>query len=121
MDIAQLLLQPNQGLENVEAARELQLRQAARPGGKDEELKAAAKQFESIFVHQILKQMQETVEESSFDPEDSSNEQVHGLYCTFLADAVSEQGGLGLWEKIYEQLKQTQASDAGGENVNARV
>ena len=76
-----------------------------------EQLKTVAKGFESIFINQILKQMQETIKNASFDPDDSSNEQVHSLYCTFLADSVSQSGGFGLWEKIYEQM-----ADAAGLN-----
>lgn len=122
MDIAQLLSQPvSSGLDAVEAARESQRRQAAGAVGKNEELKAVAQQFEGIFIQQILKQMQETIQESSFDPEDSSNDQVHSLYCTFLTDAVSERGGLGLWETIYEQMSRMQATDDGGQTVDASV
>ena len=76
-----------------------------------EQLKEVAKGFESIFINQILKQMQETIKNASFDPDDSSNEQVHGLYCTFLSDSVSQSGGFGLWETIYEQM-----ADAAGLN-----
>ena len=81
-----------------------------------EQLKTVAKGFESIFVKQILKQMQETIKEASFDPDDSSNEQVHSLYCTFLADSVSQNGGFGLWENIYEQM-----ADAAGLNTGTQT
>ncbi len=113
MNIDQLSVQSpmDQGTQTLAAVRELKASQAESSGRKDEELRAVARQFESIFINQVLKQMQETIQESSFDPEDSSNEQVHGMYCTFLADAVSERGGVGLWEKIYEQLKNSQAPD----------
>jgi flagellar protein FlgJ len=113
MDIAQLAVQSpiDRQSEALAEARELKASQTVLSGRKDEELKAVARQFESIFINQVLKQMQETIQESSFDPEDSSNEQVHGMYCTFLADAVSERGGVGLWEKIYEQLKNSQTPD----------
>ena len=80
-----------------------------------EQLKEVAKGFESIFINQILKQMQDTIKNASFDPDDSSNEQVHGLYCTFLADSVSQSGGFGLWEKIYEQM-----ADSAGLETNSQ-
>jgi flagellar protein FlgJ len=123
MDISQLLSpsQAGQGYETLQISREADLQNAAQSCGKDEQLKAAAKQFEAVFVNQILKQMQDTIQEASFDPEDSSNQQVHGMYCTFLADAVSERGGFGLWETIYEQLSQQQASAGGAETVDAKV
>ena len=81
-----------------------------------EQLKTVAKGFESIFVKQILNQMQETIKEASFDPDDSSNEQVHSLYCTFLADSVSQNGGFGLWENIYEKM-----ADAAGLNTGPQA
>jgi flagellar protein FlgJ len=75
---------------------------------KLEQLRAAAKHFEGIFIHQILKQMQETIENASFDPEDNAGKQVHSMYSTFMADAISQQGGFGMWEQIYDQLLQSQ-------------
>ena len=84
-------------------------------GAAAEQLKTVAKGFESIFINQILKQMQETIKNSSFDPDDSSNEQVHSLYCTFLADSVSQSGGFGLWEKIYEQMADAAGLDSGSQ------
>jgi len=123
MDISQLLSpsQAGQGLEALNSARQAALRTAIEPGGKDEELKAAARQFEAVFVNQILKQMQETIQEASFDPEDSSGAQVHGMYCTFLADAVSERGGFGLWETIYEQLSRLQGEAGSALTLDAKV
>lgn len=77
-------------------------------GRKLEQLEAAAKNFEGIFVQQILKQMQETIENASFDPDDNAGKQVHSMYTTFMADAISQQGGFGMWEQIYDQLVQTE-------------
>ena len=87
----------------------------------DEQLKTVAKGFESIFVKQILKQMQETIKNASFDPDDSSNEQVHSLYCTFLADSVSQNGGFGLWETIYEQMADTAGLNSGSQVVTNQL
>jgi Rod binding domain-containing protein len=86
-----------------------------------EQLKTVAKGFESIFINQILKQMQETIKNASFDPDDSSNEQVHGLYCTFLADSVSQNGGFGLWKKIYEQMADAAGLDSGSQTVISQL
>ena len=86
-----------------------------------EQLKTVAKGFESIFINQILKQMQETIKNSSFDPDDSSNEQVHSLYCTFLADSVSQNGGFGLWEKIYEQMADAAGLDPGSQAAMSQL
>jgi Rod binding domain-containing protein len=116
MKIDPLLSNPDfmNGLESMDAS----LSVAKSNGLADEaqKLKTVAKGFESIFINQILKQMQETIKNASFDPDDSSNEQVHSMYCTFLADSVSQNGGFGLWEKIYEQM-----ADAAGLNPNSQA
>ncbi|MHC5100343.1 MAG: hypothetical protein ACYSOG_00730 [Planctomycetota bacterium] len=57
------------------------------------------------------------IKNASFDPDDSSNEQVHSLYCTFLADSVSQSGGFGLWETIYEQMADTAGLNSGSQAV----
>ena len=93
----------------------------AKGNGAAEQLKTVAKGFESIFINQILKQMQETIKNSSFDPDDSSNEQVHSLYCTFLADSVSQNGGFGLWEKIYEQMADAAGLNSGSQAATNRL
>lgn len=102
MDISKLL--SNQGIGFPEISGDTNVLDSIKTASQHEELKAAAKKFEGVFVRQILKQMQETIENASFDPEDSSNQQIHGMYCNFLGDMISQQGGFGLWEKIYEQM-----------------
>ena len=121
MKIDPLLTSPTltNGLESMDGSRF-----AAK--GNDtvaaaEQLKTVAKGFESIFINQILKQMQETIKNSSFDPDDSSNEQVHSLYCTFLADSVSQNGGFGLWEKIYEQMADAAGLDSGSQTAMSQL
>ncbi len=116
MKIDPLLSNPAfmKGLELMDSSQSVANAKDATTGA--EQLKTVAKGFESIFINQILKQMQETIKNASFDPDDSSNEQVHSLYCTFLADSVSQSGGFGLWEKIYEQI-----ADAAGLNTSQQT
>lgn len=76
-----------------------------------EQLRSTAQQFETIFLHQILKQMKETVEYSSLDEEDESGEQFQSLYWSFMADNIGSQGGLGFWKTIYNDLATAQGID----------
>lgn len=79
--------------------------------GKKEpdQLEKIAKDFEGLFVHQILKQMKDTVAElEPEDEEDSSGEQIKSMYWTFMADAITKQGGFGFWKQIYQQMEQSQ-------------
>lgn len=81
-------------------------------------LEDAAKRFEGLLMHQLLKQMKETAEQ--LEPEEdeesgdkSSGEHIKSMFWTFLGDAVTQQGGVGLWEKIYDQM----ASQAGSGKI----
>ena len=69
---------------------------------EDEKRKEVARNFEGIFLHQILDKMKDTIPES--DLEDSSSKQIKSMYWSFMSDALAEQGGFGLWEKIYETM-----------------
>ena len=102
MDISQLISKQGIGYSDITGANSVS--SSVEDVSQHDELKTAAKKFEAVFVRQILKQMQETIENTSFDPEDSANQQVHGMYCTYLGDMIAQQGGFGLWEKIYEQM-----------------
>ncbi|NLW83481.1 MAG: hypothetical protein GXY41_03605 [Phycisphaerae bacterium] len=91
-----------------------------------EQLRSTAQQFETIFLHQILKQMKESVDYGSFDEEDESGEQIQSLYWSFMADNIGSQGGLGFWKTIYNDLATAQGIDprkypAEGGQLDQRV
>lgn len=101
----------------VEAVRGLQ---GGDRSADPQRLEDAAKRFEGLFVQQILKQMKETAEQ--LEPEDdedaadkASGEHIKSMFWTFLGDVVTEQGGFGLWEKIYDQMASQTES---GKTVN---
>ena len=68
----------------------------------DERKKKVAKDFEAIFIRELLDKMKETIPES--DLEDPSSKQIKNMYWSFMGDAIAEKGGFGLWEKIYEAM-----------------
>lgn len=75
----------------------------------EDELLEACKEFEAYFLEQIFKEMQKTVD--CFKTEESSNSE-NGLVDYFkdnalqeLAATSTETQGLGLAQKLYEQMK----------------
>ncbi len=108
MDITELLLHrpavsPDQGAP---------ARHAIYAEARDaEQLRDAARQFETVLLHQIVKQMSETVNYTSLDEDDDTGQQIQGMYWTFMAEAMGEQGGLGFWKTIYDDLAQIQGID----------
>ncbi len=75
----------------------------------DEQRKKVAKDFEGIFVRQLMDKMKDTIPES--DMEDSSSKEIKSMYWSFLGDAVTAKGGLGLWENIYATMRQSAGLD----------
>lgn len=109
MDISKLLVNRMMGDEKVE-----RLQQTARRFGEsnidfeDENRKKVAKDFESIFVHQILNSMKSTIPESDFA--DASSHQIQSMYWSFLSEALSNEGGFGLWKDIYNSMPENSNS-----------
>lgn len=85
----------------------------------EEKKKQVAKDFESILIHQLLEKMKDTIPKS--DLEDSSSEQIKSMYWSFMAQAVADKGGFGLWEKIYEAMPKNGEEQVNQQNLDASV
>jgi Rod binding domain-containing protein len=83
---------------------------------EEEKKKKVARDFESIFIHQILDKMKDTIPKS--DLEDSSSEQIKSMYWSFMAQAVADKGGFGLWEKIYEDMPKNIGEQINQQNLD---
>jgi len=85
--------------------------------GKDVE--KVAKDFESVLLDQVLQQMKATIPESGLE-EDSANQQVQGIFYSYLAQDVASKGGVGLWKQLARQIKSaTEAHQASPSPMNA--
>lgn len=68
------------------------------------QIQEISRQFETLLLHQVIKQMQETVEYSALDEDDEGGQQIFSLYGMFLADAIGQQGGVGFAPCMAEYL-----------------
>ncbi len=67
-----------------------------------EKLQKAARDFEAVFLHQVLNVMKDSVPDEESD--DSTGEQIQGMYWSFMAQAIGDEGGLGLWKDIHSAI-----------------
>jgi len=109
MEISQLLfhkpvVEPVEGLAQTDTGAGDQARTA-------EQLRSVARQFETVFLHEIVKQMKETVDYTSLDEEDGTGEQIQSMYWSFMTDTMGQQGGVGYWKEIYEKIAGDQGID----------
>lgn len=80
------------------------------PSQRDQEMLESAKAFEAVFIAQMLSQTglgEALSTESGFGGEAFS-----GFLVEQYANRLVEQGGFGLAEKIYQQLRQQSVSNA---------
>ena len=96
---------------------ESQARQAARPAStqRDPKLWKVSRQFEAIFVQQMLDEMQKSVPHSGFMPNGFA-EQVHtSMFDQAVAGSISKNADLGIASAIYRQLDRIQHPQARAE------
>ncbi len=79
---------------------------AANPQSPATEKKEqVAHDFESVLLTRLFDQVQQSMGKWDLE-EDGTSQQVQGLFWFYLAREVADQGGVGLWKDVYQQLQQ---------------
>ena len=92
-------------LPQMDKSRLTQLKSQANLGRNqtNEELMSVSRQFESIFVHQLLKSMRSTVQKSGlFDSH--ATRMYESMHDQELANLMSEKRSIGLADIVYKDL-----------------
>lgn len=72
------------------------------------QLKKAAEQFESYFLHQMLAEMRKTVPKDTVLPDSDNRQSIFtDMLDQSMADTLSRRGDLGIARQMYDQLKGT--------------
>jgi flagellar protein FlgJ len=82
----------------------------------DEEIKDLAMQFESIFIHQMIKEMRKSIHKSDL-LNSFSLEMYESMMDEEIAKEMSKQKGIGLGDVLYRQLSKINNPDAESEKV----
>jgi hypothetical protein len=75
-------------------------------GHTDDQLRKVSKDFESIFLRMIFKQMRSSVERSSLLGNSRAMEFFETLRDEQLADSLAKAGGLGIGDMVYQRLQE---------------
>jgi len=79
----------------------------------DEKKKEAAKDFESILLSKIFDQIQKAMGNWGFE-ESGVSKQINGIYWMYLAQAMGNEGGLGIWKDIYTSIQKLEQQGEPG-------
>ena len=74
------------------------------------ELKKVSKNFESIFLRMMFKEMRDSVQKSDLFPDSKTMGLFESMSDDQLSDTLSAAGGIGLGKMIYQQLQQVTGS-----------
>lgn len=69
-----------------------------------EELEAVSRQFESLLLNMMIKEMRTTVPESGLFPESMAKDIFTAMLDEKYADAMAENGGIGLQRLLVDQF-----------------
>ena len=72
---------------------------------RDIKLKEMSKKMEAAFLIYVFKSLEKTIPKISITG-NTRNNLATMMFSTVMADAVSEQGGVGLGDQIYQSLKE---------------
>ncbi|EOD00725.1 rod-binding protein [Caldisalinibacter kiritimatiensis] len=99
--ITQANIQKNNNVENLKSKIN-----NAEKTKDNQKLMEVCKEFESIFIHMMLKQMRSTVPDSGITNKSTAREIFEDMYDQEVAKQVSNQGeGIGIAKVLYEQMK----------------
>lgn len=84
-----------------------------------EKLKAVSKDFESIFVNQMLSTMRESVTKGDFIPESSGERIFRGMLDQEYSKQMADRGEFGLARSIYDQLKNSLPPANSAQEISA--
>lgn len=73
---------------------------------KDAELRDACRDFESIFIHMMLKEMRKTIPEGGFVEKSTASKMFEDMLDEEISKEIAKKDdGLGIAKMMYEQLK----------------
>jgi len=87
----------------------------------DEELIETCRQFESLFVNQLLKEMRKTVPKDGIIPQSQEEEMFTGMFDEEVSKMIASSGRMGMAEMLFDQLRDKSKDNKPefhGENVD---
>ncbi len=78
--------------------------ESAKASKDDERLEVTCKQFESIFVDMLMKNMRRTITDGGFAPKSHAREMFEGMLDEEIAKVASNGQGIGIAKMMYDQL-----------------
>ena len=103
---------PSSPLQNLDKSR--------LESASEEKKKKIAKDFESLLINKLLDEMKNSIGDWGFE-KDGASSQIQGIFWMYLAQDVSDNGGIGLWKEIYKTMKDFNGEDSTGNFLDGQL
>lgn len=87
---------------------------------RKEDLRGVCRAFEALFLERLLQAMDGTVQRSWLFPESTASRIYRSLWYQALAYEVARGGGLGLADRLLEELSQAKVSPPVADKADGR-
>ena len=86
----------------------------------DERKKQVAKDFESVLLDKLLKEMKNSITNWGLE-KDAASKQTEGIFWLYLGRDIANNGGLGLWKDIYQYLSNVEQTNTAQQSVDDQI
>jgi len=83
-------------------------------GFPEQKKEQIAKDFESILLSRLLDEMKSSIGDWGFE-ESAASEQIQGIFWMYLGRHLANNGGLGMWRDIYQNLPNPEQTNTNEE------
>lgn len=87
------------------AGKEASTKDLAPKQEREERLKKACADFESLFLYSLLKEMRSTIPKSGLTQEMQGKDTYRTIVDQKVSERLAEQGGVGLQQMLFKQIK----------------
>ncbi len=92
------------GMDKVDLTKLDNLKKTKSAEKEKEKLKKACKDFEALFVNQLMKEMRKTVKKSGFMDGGNAEKIFQSMLDEKYAEAIADSGEMGLADMMYRQI-----------------
>jgi flagellar protein FlgJ len=98
------------GLDHIKVVADQSIPKKSPGSQKDDPLRKACKDFESVFTHELLKSMRRTIEKCDLFHGGQGEEVYESLLDMELSKSMADTGPNSIAAQLYEQLKSPEGS-----------
>jgi flagellar protein FlgJ len=111
VNLSDIAVDTKQRIQRMQNAKK-----SGHPGkGTDPKLRDVCRQMESLFIHQLFKEMRATIHKTGFISGGRAEEIYTSMLDAEMAVQISARGGIGLSEMLLHQLSETPSQGKEGE------